>query len=169
MNKIFKRIICCIIAASMAILACGAAFASEGGDNVELTPEQLQALLELLAAASEGTENAEGTEQAEVVETAAPEAPAADAPAGIPEGTIDASTGEEVVLVDNDDVAITLKSVTKEDDNSYYAYTFKFFIQNKSDVNLYVTTDFDSINGIMCDSYWSETVNAGRKNAFFKN
>ena len=87
-------------------------------------------------------------------------APAGDpVPAAAEE--IDATLVDEVVLVDNDVCKVAFKKFSTEED--YYGFACKVYLENKSDVNLYFTTDYEAINDYMCSGYLMETVSAGHK------
>ena len=83
----------------------------------------------------------------------------ADKTASAAEG-IDATAVDEVVLVDDDNITVTIKNFSEDD---YYAMTAKIFVENKTDINLYVTFDDVSVNGYMCDPWWGTSVSAGHK------
>lgn len=64
-------------------------------------------------------------------------------------------------LVDNDDVIVTLTGIEPD---GKYGYTWKIYIENKSpDRDIYVTADDVSVNGLMLNPYFYETVTAGSK------
>ncbi|MBQ9030882.1 MAG: hypothetical protein IJ106_05445 [Parasporobacterium sp.] len=72
-----------------------------------------------------------------------------------------AAVGGEMVLIDDEICTVSLKSFSSED--SYYGYVVKVFIENKTDKNLYFTTDYVSMNDYILDCYWGETVSSGHK------
>lgn len=65
--------------------------------------------------------------------------------------------GDEILL-DNDYVTVIM---TGNGEDDYYAYCVNLYIINKSDINLLVSTDNDSVNGYMVDPYFSTTINSG--------
>ena len=76
----------------------------------------------------------------------------------------EAATIQETVLVDEADVKITAKALTYDS----WSATLSLTLENNTDKNLtYYSTPYEkcwnSINGIMSDFYFSETVNAGKK------
>ena len=69
------------------------------------------------------------------------------------------SAFEETVLVDNDDIAVT---VTGFDPVSENCQTFTVLLENKTDQNLCFSWDKCSINGVMVQVYLKEEVRAGK-------
>lgn len=65
----------------------------------------------------------------------------------------------EVVLVDNDDITFTLKSI---DPDGGAGYTLKCYVENKTDEELLFTAENTSVNGFMADPFWSVSVPAGK-------
>ena len=68
----------------------------------------------------------------------------------------------DTVIVDNDQFSVI---VTGYDPDSFWGYAAKLYLVNKSDKNLSFTCDDVSVNGFMCEPYWSETLGPG-KSAF---
>lgn len=69
------------------------------------------------------------------------------------------TTIEEQVLVDQDDVKITAKSMS----SSLFGPELKILIENDSDTDLIIQTRNASVNGYMVDTMISEEVAAGKK------
>ena len=69
-----------------------------------------------------------------------------------------AAADTDLVLVDNDYVTVT---VVGYDPDYLYGYAVELYIVNKTDGELLVGSDDESVNGIMCDPYWATTVEAG--------
>ena len=67
---------------------------------------------------------------------------------------------EQTVILDNDLITLT---VTDFDPDSDWGPTFEILMESKSDKNLRVYMRNAAVNGIMCDSYCSEDVPAGKK------
>lgn len=68
------------------------------------------------------------------------------------------SSVEETVLVDNDDVSVTVKSFEPE---GAWGPCFEMLLENKTDRSLYFTLSDPAVDGVMCDPYWGESVPAG--------
>ena len=83
-------------------------------------------------------------------------APAGGEAAAIPADAIDATQVEEVVLFDDDVCKVSMKKFSTDDD--YYPFTCKVYLENKTDLNLYFSTDYVAVNGYMVDCYFGETV-----------
>ncbi len=64
------------------------------------------------------------------------------------------------VLVDRDDLFFAVKEVK---DDASYGYTWKIYVENRTDKNLMFSFEKVSVNGVMCDPFWAEVVTAGRK------
>jgi hypothetical protein len=67
---------------------------------------------------------------------------------------------KQVVLVDNDDVTVTIVSI---DDDTMWGFGLNVFLENKTDKELMFALDNVSINGFMCDPLWAKSVAAGMK------
>ena len=67
---------------------------------------------------------------------------------------------EQIVMVDNENCTVIIKSV--EPDN-LFGYTLNVFLENKTDKELMFSVDDVSVNGYMCDPFWASTVSAGKK------
>lgn len=67
----------------------------------------------------------------------------------------------EIVLVDN---AQCLVKITAIDEDDIWGYTLKAYIENRSsDKNMMFSMEDVSVNGLMCDPFWAESVKAGAK------
>ena len=64
------------------------------------------------------------------------------------------------VLVDNEDLYFAIKSVR---DDSALGYEWKVYAENRTDRNLMFSFEKVSVNGVMCDPFWAEVINAGKK------
>ena len=64
------------------------------------------------------------------------------------------------VLIDNDDLYFAIKSVR---DNAALGYEWKVYVENRTDRNLMFSFEKVSVNGVMCDPFWAEVINAGKK------
>ena len=69
-------------------------------------------------------------------------------------------TVEEQVLLDQDDIKITLKSL---DFDGFYGPELKVLIENNSDKSIIVQTRDSSVNDIMIETMFSCNVAAGKK------
>lgn len=65
----------------------------------------------------------------------------------------------DVVLVDNDEVSVTVIGYDKE---NLFGYSVVVFIQNKTDKNVIFSTDDESVNGFMISALWAQTVPSGK-------
>ncbi|NLL91734.1 MAG: hypothetical protein GX222_04860 [Ruminococcaceae bacterium] len=66
----------------------------------------------------------------------------------------------ETVLVDNDALTVIIESA---DPDGLWGYTLQIYVENKTGVDMYISTDDESVNGFMTDIYWGETVLSGAK------
>ena len=64
------------------------------------------------------------------------------------------------VLVDRDDLFFAIKEVRSD---TTLGYTWKVYIENRTDKNLMFSFEKVSVNGIMCDPFWAEVITGGRK------
>lgn len=67
---------------------------------------------------------------------------------------------QETVIVDNENITFTIKEI---DDNSFFGYTLKAYLENKTDLELMFSLNNVSVNGFMCDPFWASSVTAGMK------
>ena len=67
--------------------------------------------------------------------------------------------GSGKVLVDNDDCSIV---VTGYEPDNTWGYAMHVYLRNKSGEDLVFSAQNTSVNGIMCDPYWSEIVTSGK-------
>lgn len=63
-------------------------------------------------------------------------------------------------VVDNDDVKFEITGI--EHDN-IWGYTWDVTLENKTDANVVFSMENVSVNGVMSDPFWAETVTAGNK------
>lgn len=68
---------------------------------------------------------------------------------------------EETVLMDNDDITVTLTDY--DPDDTIWGPTFEVLIENESDRDMGFRLDDASVNGVMCDASAYAEVSAGRK------
>ena len=69
------------------------------------------------------------------------------------------SADTDIVLFDNDECSMILKSV---DPDNLWGYTLKAYLVNKTDMDLMFSVNDASVNDIMCDPFWATTVAAGK-------
>ena len=67
--------------------------------------------------------------------------------------------GSGKVLVDNDACSIV---VTGYEPDNTWGYAMHVYLRNKSGEDLVFSAQNTSVNGIMCDPYWSESVTSGK-------
>lgn len=67
---------------------------------------------------------------------------------------------EEVVFVDDENCTF---KITEIEPGNLLGYTMKVYLENKTDVNLMFSWDDVSVNGFMCDPFWANSVQAGKK------
>lgn len=78
------------------------------------------------------------------------------------DSTVDFLTiNEPVVIVENDDIVFTVKSVKY--DATWGTYSLKVFIENKTNKTLMFSWEDTSVNGYMCDPFWASEVAGGKK------
>lgn len=65
----------------------------------------------------------------------------------------------DVVLIDNDQVTMT---VTGFDPNGFYGFEMKLTIVNKTSQNIMVAANNVSIDGVMCDPFWADSIAANK-------
>ena len=64
------------------------------------------------------------------------------------------------VLIDNDDLYFAIKDVRSD---AAYGYEWKVYVENRTDRNLMFSFEKVSVNDVMCDPFWAEVINAGKK------
>ena len=112
----------------------------------------LTLLLSLSACVNtETTSNSESAQGSQVTSDATNEVAADETPA--PEF-------EEIVYVDDENCTF---KITDIEPDAMFGYTLKVYLENKTDVNLMVSWDVVSVNGFMCDPFWANSVQAGKK------
>ena len=67
---------------------------------------------------------------------------------------------DEIVLAENENVSV---KITDVDQNNFWGYTLKVYLENKTDRELMFTVESVSVNGYMCDPFWAASVAAGKK------
>lgn len=67
---------------------------------------------------------------------------------------------EAQTILDNEYCTMTLESI---DENAMWGYTWKVYLENKTDKNLTFGMEDCSVNGVMADPFWAATVAAGKK------
>ena len=75
-------------------------------------------------------------------------------------GSSNARTDVSQVVVDRDDLYFAIKEVRAD---ALLGYTWKAYIENRTDKNLMFSFEKVAVNGVMCDPYWAEVVAAGKK------
>lgn len=112
----------------------------------------LTLLLSLSACVNtETTSNSESAQGSQVTSDATNEVTADETPA--PEF-------EEIVYVDDENCTF---KITEIEPGNLLGYTMKVYLENKTDVNLMFSWDDVSVNGFMCDPFWANSVQAGKK------
>lgn len=66
----------------------------------------------------------------------------------------------DITILDDENCSIIL---TEVDENAEWGYNWTLYIENKTDQNITVSMDNVSINDLICDPYWGQTVSAGSK------
>lgn len=64
------------------------------------------------------------------------------------------------VLVDNENIKV---EITKLDPNDLFGYAASIYMENKTNLNLMFAINDSSINGVMMDPFFADTVSAGMK------
>lgn len=68
---------------------------------------------------------------------------------------------EPIVIIDNEDIIFTVKSIIYSD--FWDSYGLKVYMENKTDKNLMFSWEGVSINDYMNDPFWANEVAAGKK------
>ena len=90
-----------------------------------------------------------------------PAKPGIESPAAENETPAPVYTLSDEVILDND---VCIFKITKVDPDDYFGFVLKCYFENKTEAtSLYFTVDYPSINGYMVESYFSETVAAGKR------
>ncbi len=84
---------------------------------------------------------------------------------GAASGTKSAADTENVptfsqVLIDNENLYFAIKDVQI---GAAQGYEWKVYVENRTDRNLMFSLEKVSVNGVMCDPFWAEVINAGKK------
>ena len=64
------------------------------------------------------------------------------------------------VIVDSEDLYFAIKNVRTD---AALGYTWKVYVENRTDRNLMFSFEKVSVNGVMCDPFWAEVINSGKK------
>lgn len=81
--------------------------------------------------------------------------------AGAAKSAADANGGSfSKVIVDREDLYFAIKDVRAD---AALGYTWKLYVENRTDKNLMFTFEKVSVNGVMCDPFWAEIITAGKK------
>lgn len=64
------------------------------------------------------------------------------------------------VLVDNDSIKAEITGI---DTDGFWGYTWKIYLENKTDQTLMYAIENASVNGVMCDPFWATEVAGGMK------
>lgn len=64
------------------------------------------------------------------------------------------------VIVDREDIFFAIKEVRAD---AVQGYTWKVYLENRTDKNLMFSFEKVSVNDIMCDPFWAEVITGGRK------
>ena len=70
------------------------------------------------------------------------------------------SLDSDLVLVNDDNITMTLTAAHKEDG---WGYTWYLYLENKTEHDLMFNAENICINGLVCDPFWSCSVSAGAK------
>lgn len=121
------------------------------------------------------------SDQAEVSESAAQDSPqdtkvpdsnesavsnwgTADAPAGSDQskysGDAHSDNSFSQVIADREDLYFAIKEVKAD---AELGYSWKVYLENRTDKNLMFSFEKVSLNGVMCDPFWAEVIPAGQK------
>ena len=75
-------------------------------------------------------------------------------------GSSTVKTDLSKVIVDRDDLYFAIKEVSAD---AALGYSWKVYIENRTDKNLMFSFEKVAVNGVMCDPFWAEVVTAGKK------
>ena len=64
------------------------------------------------------------------------------------------------VIVDREELYFAIKDVRAD---AALGYTWKLYVENRTDKNLMFTFEKAAVNGVMCDPFWAEVITAGKK------
>lgn len=92
--------------------------------------------------------------------TTAPTKPTTESTTAPTDTTEATEAFEKQVLVENDQIAVTVTGVKTDD---VWGYTLQVLLENKTDKSLMFSVDDVSVNGFMIDPLWAETVAPGKK------
>lgn len=67
---------------------------------------------------------------------------------------------EAKVFVDDENCSFAISGI---DEDSFMGYTLKVDLENKTDKNLMFALEDVSVNGFMCDPFWANSVQGGKK------
>ena len=100
--------------------------------------------------ASDATKSGTGADAAKSGNGTAPTKSAVDAN----------GTAFSKVIVDREDLYFAIKEVRAD---AALGYTWKLYVENRTDKNLMFTFEKAAVNGVMCDPFWAEVITAGKK------
>lgn len=83
-----------------------------------------------------------------------------DPNATTPGDTTETANTYSRVLVDREDLFFAIKEVRADD---ALGYSWKLYIENRTEKNLMFSFEKVAVNDVMCDPYWAEVVAAGKK------
>lgn len=124
------------------------------GSTPESSEKQTSSAVESNAAASAEAH----TEQSSSSQNAAAEEKSAQAASSAKSGSAD-DTKFTQTLVDDDNVKFEITGI---DHDGFWGYTWNVSLENKTGSNLMFTLENTSVNGVMSDPFWAETVSAGK-------
>ena len=64
------------------------------------------------------------------------------------------------VIINSEDLYFAIKNVKKD---AALGYTWKVYVENRTDRNLMFSFEKTSVNGVMCDPFWADIVAAGKR------
>ena len=111
------------------------------------------AVLALTLAACGSTSNS-------AIETPSTDANTSQSTTQATETMVDTATFEELTLANDENVTVKITAI---DENNFWGYTLKVFLENKTDKELMFTVESVSVNGFMCDPFWAASVAPGMK------
>lgn len=98
------------------------------------------------------------------VEDTAASVPASDSKEAGDSGEAAAEQAEEafeqIVVIDNEICTFT---ITEVESDGLWGYTWKVYLENKTDKNLMFSMDNVAVNGMVSDPFWASSVSAGMK------
>ena len=104
--------------------------------------------------------SASAGEETETTETTATTTPSTQATTHTTQPPATQPSFSPITLAETEDVTVKIMGV---EDDGLMGYTLKVFLENKTDLELMFTVENVSVNGFMCDPFWADTVDAGKK------